>query len=149
MLVQDIMSRNVVSVFLETKLAEVATILFGNKFNGVPVVENGKPVGIVTGADFFTKDSNIFLPSYVNFIEKNKIMGELSNENHEKVEKLLNLKAKDIMTSNCESVLGSMSLEKLILFFKVTQYKTIPVIDETGKLVGIVTRSDILKLITV
>jgi CBS domain-containing protein len=147
MKIEDVMSKSVVSVLPETALTEVAGLLFKNRFHGVPVLENGKLSGIITENDFFTKNSNIFLPSYIHFIEGNKIIGDLPRETREKIDKLLNFKAKDIMTIDCVSVRDDLDVDGLIDLFRAAKYKTLPVVDSEGCLVGIVTRSDILKLI--
>jgi CBS domain-containing protein len=146
--VSDIMSEKVVFVTPETKITEVAKILFKNRYHGLPVLENGKIVGIITETDFFTKDAaNLYLPSYISFLKENQIVESLPREIKENVSMLLNAKAKDIMTPNCVSILKDMDLHALLEFFKVTKFYTLPVIDETESLVGIVTQSDIIGLL--
>jgi CBS domain-containing protein len=49
--VADVMTRNVVTVEPDTPLAEVAAILEKNRIKRVPVVKNGKIVGIVSRAN--------------------------------------------------------------------------------------------------
>src|SRR5665647_434384 len=143
--VSDIMTKKVISVTSETKITEVAEILFKNRFHGVPVLDEGKIVGIITETDFFTKDAaNLFLPSYIAFLKENQIVEELPEEKKDEVEKLLNVKAKDIMSPNCVSILQDMDLNALLEFFKATKFYTFPVIDEKESLVGIVTQSDIV-----
>ncbi|MFA6974130.1 MAG: CBS domain-containing protein [Parcubacteria group bacterium] len=150
MKVADIMTKDVVTVEPETKITEVAETLFRNRFHGVPVVRHRKIIGIITETDFFTKDSvNLFLPSYIAFLKENRTIGELSGERKEKVEKLLNAKAKDIMSEKCVSILQDMDVASLLEFFKTTKFTTLPVINESDSLVGIVTLADILNLIRV
>lgn len=142
------MSENVVFVAPETKITEVAEILFKNRYHGLPVLEHGKIVGIITETDFFTKDmANLHLPSYISFLQENRIVEGLPKEIESSVRALLNIRAKDIMTPNCVSILRDMDLHALLEFFKVTKFYTLPVIDETESLVGIVTQSDIIGLL--
>jgi CBS-domain-containing membrane protein len=146
--VADIMSKEVVTVAPDTKIAEVAEILFKNRFHGVPVLEDGKIVGIITETDFFTKDvANLFLPSYITFLKENRIVDELPADKKEEVRKLLNIRARDIMSPNCVSILKDMDLNALLEFFKSTKFYTLPVVDETEAMVGIVTQSDVVGLI--
>ena len=49
--VADIMSHEVIAVKEETSVNEIATLLTARKIKRVPVVRNGKPVGIVSRAD--------------------------------------------------------------------------------------------------
>jgi CBS domain-containing protein len=144
------MIQSVVTVSPETKVTEVAEILFKNKFHAIPVVENGKIVGIVTENDFFTRDcENIFLPSHINFIKGTEFIDKLKGEEKEELEKLIDLRAKDIMSKRCISILEDMDMKDLVEFFRETKFITLPVINKEDKLVGIITVSDIIGLIKV
>lgn len=148
MKVEDIMTRDVVTVTPETKITGVADIMFKNRFHGVPVVREKKVIGIVTEGDFFTRDQrNVFLPSYISFLKESKVAGNLSKDDKGKVEKLLNAEVGEIMNENCVTILKDMSLHDLIEFFKETKYNTLPVTNENNDLVGIVTLADVIGLI--
>ncbi len=49
--VADIMSHNIVAISEETPVSEIAALLTERKIKRVPVVQNGKLVGIVSRAD--------------------------------------------------------------------------------------------------
>jgi CBS domain-containing protein len=49
--VADIMSQNIVAISEETPVSEIAALLTERKIKRVPVVQNGKLVGIVSRAD--------------------------------------------------------------------------------------------------
>lgn len=49
---RDVMQRNVLTVSPETTLAELADLLVGKRVGGVPVVESGVVVGVVSRSDF-------------------------------------------------------------------------------------------------
>lgn len=146
MIVEDIMTKDVVTVTADMSIQEVANILAQHGIHGVPVVDaDMKIMGIITETDFFTKDaSNMHLPSFIDFIKNEKIEEEQKNES---VEALLNATAADIMSANCFVVSPSFETQDLIKIFKEVRYKTIPVVDVNEKLVGIVTLADIIKLI--
>lgn len=55
--VQDIMTRNVVTVTEYTALEEAARIMADSKISSLPVMRNGRIVGIITETDLF----NVFL----------------------------------------------------------------------------------------
>jgi CBS domain-containing protein len=148
MQVKDIMTKDVISVSPETKIGEVAHILTEKRFHGLPVVENGKLMGIIVEDDFFVKDqSNFHLPSYINFIEKSGRANKSSEKQEEKIKELLNVRAKDIMTSECLSFSPQMEIKDILRVFKETRINTFPVIDERDNIVGIITLADVLSLI--
>lgn len=51
----DVMTRNVVSVGPDTDLNEVARTMLERKIGGLPVVEDGRLVGIITESDIFKR----------------------------------------------------------------------------------------------
>ena len=53
--VSDVMTRNVVSVGPDTDLNEVARMMLERKIGGLPVVEHGRLVGIITESDIFKR----------------------------------------------------------------------------------------------
>ena len=53
--VGDVMTRNVVSVGPDTDLNEVARTMLERKIGGLPVVEDGRLVGIITESDIFKR----------------------------------------------------------------------------------------------
>lgn len=143
--VADIMSKDVVSVDPETNVSKVADILFANRFHGMPITENGKLVGVVTEDDFFLKNyDEIYLPSYLHFLEENKSAENLPSEIKDKIERLLGIKVKEIMTTDCKAVNPDTNLIELMSLIKSTKFTTFPVIDTENNLVGIVTLSDVL-----
>ena len=51
----DVMTRNVVTVGPDTDLNEVARTMLERKIGGLPVVEHGRLVGIITESDIFKR----------------------------------------------------------------------------------------------
>lgn len=51
--VQDVMTKEVISIEEDTPLEEAARVMVDNKIGGLPVVRDGKLVGIITETDLF------------------------------------------------------------------------------------------------
>jgi len=149
MTVEKIMTKNVKSVKINTSLVNVSKLLSKKRLHAVPVVDDNKKVlGIITENDFFTKDlSDTYLPTYINFLKKAKFKSKISKKEYENVKKLLEAKAGDIMAANCLTTSPKTSIKKLLEIFQTKKYYSIPVVDKTKKLIGIVTQQDILKII--
>lgn len=136
---------DVISVSPNDSILAVSELIFKNRFHGVPVVENEKVLGIITEDDFFLKDyDDLFLPAYMKFLENHHAATNLPQEMKEKVKKLLSAKASDIMTPNCLTVTPETETSELMNLVKKTKFTTFPVVDQNGKILGIVTLSDIL-----
>jgi CBS domain-containing protein len=146
MIVEDIMTKEVITVKKNTSLKEAAGVMAKLRIHGMPVVdESFKILGIITETDFFTKDSsNIFLPTFLDFINKEKQEGK-TNEESSEMEKVSIVE--DIMTSSCQTVGRDMTIEELIGKFKEENFNSFPVADDQGMLVGIVTIMDVIRLL--
>jgi CBS domain-containing protein len=148
MQIKEIMTKNVITVEPDTRIAKVAEILFQNRIHAVPVMEGEKIAGIIAENDLFTRDSrNVFLPSYINFMEGTKMADKLNSEDQAKLDKLMNIEAKDIMSKNCFTIKEDADISSLLEIFRTTKYATVPVMNNEEKLVGIVTIFDIVGLI--
>ena len=149
MQVKDIMTNKVVTASPSMKINEVAHLLTGYRIHGVPVVdEENKLVGIVTETDFFVTDSpDLYLPSYINFLNDTKMKGEINSAQKEKVKELLGASAKDIMTTECFTFSPETEIEEVVAVFQKKELHTVPVVGKDGKLAGIITVADIIKLI--
>lgn len=145
MQVKDIMIKKAVSVGPDENVTQVADIIFKKGFHGLPVLENGKLVGIITEDDFFLKGfDDLYLPSYIQFLKSNKVVDGLPANIRRKIKKLVGATAKDLMTSPCLSVTPSTPVAKLMGLIKKTKFTTWPVVGKNKKLVGIVTLVDVL-----
>src|SRR5574338_667853 len=51
--VSEVMTRKVITIKTDTPIEEAARIMVDNKFGGLPVVEEGRVVGIITETDLF------------------------------------------------------------------------------------------------
>lgn len=144
--VKDIMTSTVISVGPDEPLQKVAALLTENRIHGVPVVDGGNVLGIITETDFFTKDSsNIYLPSYIDFMRKMRVSSEMSGSRREMVDRLMQAKAKDIMSSPCQTVSETLPVKDLIKKFKETGWSVFPVVNDRSALIGIVAIADVLK----
>jgi len=150
MLIRDIMIKKVISVTPDISIEAVAKLLIENRIHSVPVIENGKPVGIITETDFFTKGAmTIYLPDYINLLKRDALLGKISSTEKKKIESLMQMTAKDIMSSPCVTISKDADIAD---FFSLVQDKkmiSVPVVDGNKNLMGIITLSDIIHLINI
>jgi len=145
MKVQDIMTRNVIYASPEISISEVADIIFRNEFHALPIVENNKVVGIITEDDFFLKGYNdTYLPSFIRTIQQSKVVDKIPNDVQEKMKKLLEAKAKDLMTKDVLCVSEELNVPELMEMIGKTRFTTFPVVDKENNIKGIVTLIDVI-----
>lgn len=113
----DVMTRNVITVEPQTTMAELREILRDHRISGAPVLENGELVGIVSVEDLI----------------KALAAGEMNARVDEK------------MTRNPITVQADETVVMAIKYFNRYGFGRFPVVDRQGKLVGILTRGDIIR----
>lgn len=147
MLVKDLMTTGVITVKPETLVSEVAELLHQHHFTGVPVTdENGVVLGVISERDFITSESRLYLPTYIKLLgEMDYIQGAHKGLPYA-VGQIIHATARDIMNKHVVFAAPDMSLEQLAEMFAVKRVNPIPVTDSQNHLLGIISRSDLIKL---
>jgi len=145
LLAKDIMTKRVISISRDASIGELSELLVGNKISGVPVIdENGKLVGIVTEADIIVKDADLHFPRYFKLLD-GIIYLESFRKFKRNLKKYIGIKVEDIMTDKVEVVKEDTSVSEIANIMMSSNINRVPVTDEKGGLVGIITRRDIVK----
>ncbi len=145
MLVKDIMVSPVIIVSEETPLGEVAEIMIKNRIGCVPVVNsNTELMGIITEKEFTSYEQRFPFSRYY----APKLFGKwVTKENiDEMYTAARTIFAKDMMNTNPVTVEMDESVFDLLNKMMDQSIDRVPVLKKR-KLVGIVTRHDLLKLI--
>lgn len=140
---KDIMTKDIISVSPETEVAHAARILLEKGINGVPVVEDGKLVGILCQSDLIVQQKKFPIPSFFTLLDG--LVPLKSTKNLEKtIQRMTATIVAQAMTPNPVTVEPETSIEELANLMVDKNFHTIPVVDE-GELVGIVGKEDILR----
>jgi len=145
---KDIMTTDVVTVDPETNVKEAANLMSEKDISGLPVVQNGELVGIVTENDLIIKDKKLHFPEYINVIG-GIIYLESYKKFREEFKKFVAVKVKELMTEDVVTVSPDTSIEDLATIMHQENINRLPVVDNSGQLIGIVTRGNIVKHIAV
>jgi len=142
MQVQEIMSRSVRSVSLDTKVMEVASIMCLYRIPGIPVVEDdGRLVGIIAEKDvlhsLFPKLENLMEMGMGN-VDLDKEMGKYKD--------VLAQPVTALMTRNPITVAPDMHVLKAASVMVRNRFRRIPVA-QNGMLVGMLSLGDVHKAI--
>ncbi len=137
---REVMSAKVVTVSLSTPLREVAEIMATQGVSGVPVLDGeGVVRGVISEKDFLGLMQEGRKSSFMSVVA-----GCLSASGC-LVSQLLGKTACDIMSSPVRSVRPDDSVARIAEIFTARGINRAPVVDEQGRLLGIVTRSDLLR----
>lgn len=142
---RDIMNENVITVSAEDNVDYLVKILLDNKISGVPVVdEEQKVIGIVTEADLIYPEKSIHLPAFIPVLD-GIIFLESFKKLEKEIKKMTAYKVKDVMVKNVVTVGEDTDLQEIVNILLNKKINRVPVVNSNNKLVGIVTRSNILK----
>lgn len=143
--VKDIMSTNIVSVKPDTEIIEAAKILLENRFNGLPVVDDsGKVVGIICQSDLVAQQKSLPIPTLFTFLDGFIPLTSLKKMESE-IQKIAAITVADAMTKKPVTVKPDTRIETVAALMADKKLYTLPVLDDDGRLMGIVGKEDLLK----
>ena len=137
---QEVMTREVIYVQNDTPLAEVAESMGGRGISGVPVLNQaGKVVGVISEKDFL---SRMGVTGPKNFMSL--VAGCLKTKGCIALP-LKQQKAEDIMSSPAVTVGEDATVREIAEIFTAKNINRVVVTDKDDRLLGIVSRGDIVK----
>ena len=146
LLARDVMVKKVITINKNASVAELSELLIKNKISGVPVVDDsGKLVGIATEGDLIVRDADLHFPRYFKLLDS-IIYLESLNKFKRNLRKYLGTKVEDVMTSKIKIVKEDTPVNVVANIMIRDNVNRVPVLDNDGNLVGIITRADIVKL---
>ncbi|MCL4419035.1 CBS domain-containing protein [Patescibacteria group bacterium] len=138
MKVSDVMSSHVDQVSTDTKVKDVCLLIFGRGINGVPVCKKKKIVGFITERDVLSK----FYPTIAEYVDDPFREGDFENM-EEKVLEIFEMTADKIMSTHITMVAPNTPLLRAQSLMFINKVGRLPVVDEKGNLVGIISKGDI------
>lgn len=139
--VKDVMTHLVVTLYPTDTVHEAATKFARNHISGAPVVEEGKVVGVVSESDLI---HSLMPPDRAD--RGSSILDVLSVLGRARPHGALHGKTVDeVMSPLVIQVSPETSIWKAASIMERRGVKRLPVVDEEGYLIGIVSRADLVK----
>ena len=129
--IKEVMSTNIISVNPSERAVHGRRLMLDSKVGRLPVIDDDKLVGILTSKDLI----RLFID-----IKKNV------PDNHQK-NKIKEVLISDIMSSNPLSANENESISKADKLMIETGFSGLPIINDSDRVIGMITQTDILKLI--
>jgi CBS domain-containing protein len=147
MQVKEIMTRQVIVVTPDTSVSEVARLMRENAVSGIPVVDQDQEVvGIVTEVDLVARHARPHFPAYVAFLDS-IIFLESRRRYRESMRRILATTAGELMTRPVTTVRAEADVQELATLMIQERVNPVPVVDQGGHLIGIVSHTDLLHMI--
>jgi CBS domain-containing protein len=142
MRVEDVMTRDVITVRPETTIHEAAALMVTHGVSGLPVVDDtGRVVGIVSEGDLILrqKGRRRSHPWWRGFLDDGE---KLARE----YQKRAGTTVGDVMTRSVLCVSPRLPIESVAVVLDERRIRRVPVLD-LGRLVGIVSRGDLVRVL--
>ena len=146
MKVSEVMTTNVVTVRRDTPVNEIARLLVKNDITGAPVVDDaGTVIGLVTETDLIVRDANLHFPTYITLLDSIVYLGS-TRHFEEELQKFMATTAAEIMNPQPSIVAPDTELNDVATYMVENDANPVPVVQDQ-KLVGIVSRADLVRLL--
>lgn len=128
----------------ESTVEEAIKLFAEARISGAPVVEGDRLVGIITEGDLIFQDAEIKAPGFLDILGGIVPLGN-TEEYREEVLKSAGVTADEVMTDDPVTVSPDATLVEAATLMAERRKKILPVV-EGERLVGVITRMDILTL---
>lgn len=146
MKVSEFMTKDVISLTADHTVEEAAKLMLEKNISVIPITDSAANlIGIITESDFIGRDAHI--PHALAAIKR--LLGQIFYDRGVEniFQKAKTMPLEKVMTTNPKTVDSDYTLDDVINMMITYKLKRIPVV-QNGKLVGIITRHDILKAFT-
>jgi CBS domain-containing protein len=142
--VKDIMTKDVVTVTMETTVLELARIFAEKHISSLPVVnDSGSLAGIVTETDLVERDKSLHIPTVISIFDW-VIYLESDKKFEKELKKMTGKRVADIYSTDVLTVFPDDTVAKVADIMSSRRVNALPVV-EAGKVVGIVARIDLIR----
>jgi diguanylate cyclase (GGDEF)-like protein len=122
-LVSSLMTTEVTSITANAELADVIRSMVDNHYSCMIVVENDMPVGIITERDIV------------------RLMGQFLSDTPQQ-----SVRVADVMSVPVATVTEDTTLFEALVITSAQKIRHLPVVNPTGRLIGLITQSDLAKV---
>ena len=143
--VAQVMTHNPIMVNPQTPLKQAIQILAEKQISGLPVVDDmGKLVGIISETDLMWQETGITPPAYIMFLDSVTYLQNPAAYERD-LHKALGQTVGEVMSNNPITISPDQSLKAAAKIIQDHKVRRLPVVDDAGTVIGILTRGDIIR----
>jgi CBS domain-containing protein len=148
MAVSEVMTTDVVSFTPDQNVQEAMQLLIDRGVDAGPVVDDtGLVLGMLSTGDLIVEEARVHFPTVVNFLGVNVTLPFNDRKLDESIEKALGATVGEVMSSEPVTIGPSATVEDAATLMHDGDLSRLPVVDDEGRLVGLVARGDIVRSI--
>lgn len=142
--VKEVMKKDVISLKPEDSVLDALNLLFKMQISGLPVIDaQGKLQGMFTEKNVLS----YILPSYIEKVGR-FIYEENPKSTKKKFAELSKLRVNELMRREVVTTTEGTNLCEVARIMLTHKARRIPVVDKSGKVLGIIARCDVLRALS-
>ena len=143
--VADAMSRDPIVVRPETPLNEAIRLLAERRISGLPVVDDASQlVGIISETDLMWQETGVTPPPYIMLLDTVIYLKNPAQYERD-LHKALGQTVGEVMSRDPITISPDKLLKEAAQLMHDREVRRLPVVDAQGKVIGILTRGDIVR----
>jgi len=146
--VKDVMTKGLVTLKKEMPVKEAAEIFAKESIGGAPVVdEGGNLIGIVSESDLIMRDVRLHFPTFIQLLDGYIYLPRSLEKFESEFKRAVGARVGDVMTTDVATIDENATVEDAATLMVEKDIDRVPVMAD-GKLVGIISKSDLVKAIS-
>lgn len=144
--VREVMRREVPIAGPTASVGELARLMVDHRVPGVPIIDDGELVGIVTEGDLIQREANVDVPAVATLFDA-VLMADAGEPFEEDLRHVLATTAGELMSAPVISIRDIATLSELATLMMQQRVNPVPVVDDGRRIVGLATRTGLVEMI--
>ena len=141
---EDVMTLDPLVLLPDQSVKDAAKLFVENSVSSAAVIDDGRLVGVVSETDLIMQEVKLHFPTFIHFLDSYIYLEGLSRFESD-LKKAVAASVFDVMTGEPKTALRETTVADIATLMEEKDIHCIPVLDEDERLVGMVTKSDIVR----
>jgi CBS domain-containing protein len=144
--VKDVMRREVPLAAPAATVADLARLMVDHRVPGVPIIDDGELVGIVTEGDLIQREANVDIPAVATLFDA-ILYADAGEPFADELRHVVATTASELMSSPVISIRDIATISELATLMMQERVNPVPVVDASRRIVGLATRTGLVEMI--
>lgn len=143
--VSELMTTEVLTFSPGDNVQDAMRALLRRDVDGAPVLDDGAVVGMLSTSDLIVEEARVHLPTVITLLGAYLELPSSKKRLDADMEKALGSTVGEVMTAGARTVAPDATVEEAATIMHEEAVDRIVVVDDSGTLVGIIARGDIVR----
>lgn len=143
--VRELMTTEVLAFSPADDVRDAMRALLRRDVDGAPVIDDGEVVGMLSTSDLIVEEARLHLPTVITLLGAYLELPSSKKRFDAEMEKALGSTVGEVMTSGARTIGPDATVEEAATIMHSEGVDRIVVVDDSGSLIGIIARGDIVR----